>query len=319
MPMETVSRNTPVNHHHFKPGTVYVNYIATTPARGAWALPDWDWAAADPFDLDGPSFLTLYAALLILVAVLTWLLRDMARTSDRRPDLRDLGEVELAYCVGGNERAADTLYLALASRGAASSGVDGIVVEGRVPGLSPQLEAFRQALVGARSRQRFLSAFADSTPYRAMLDRLLARKILLDPSRRLRLSLANGLPVALLLAFGLVKVCVGVSRGKPVGFLLFFMVATLFAFATLLGRERHLTREARASLDALRDSRSRALRAPLPEDLAFAFAMLGAPALDGTAHAGYARLVKPADSGGASGCGSSGYGGGGGGCGGCSS
>lgn len=289
--------------------------FAATPARGAWASPDWDLAAANPFDLDNPSFLTLYVALLILVALGTWLLRDLARTTDRRPDLRDLGEVELAYCVGGNERAADTLYVALASHGAASLGTDGIVVEGPVPGLPPQLEAFRRALVGARSRQRFLSAFADSTPYGAMLDRLLARKILLAPSRRHRLFLANWLPVALLLAFGLVKVVVGLSRGKPVGFLLFFTVATLVAFAAVLGRERYLTREACASLDSLRDSRSRALRAPLPEELAFAFAMLGTVALDGTAHAGFAKLVRPSNGGGAGGCGTGGDGGG---CGGCS-
>ena len=99
------------------------------------------------------------------------------------------------------------------------------------------------------------------------------------------------------------------------------MPATLVGFVSMLRQERYVTREARASLEALRDNRSRALRAPLPEELAFAFAMLGTPALDGTAHAGHAKLVKPANSGGTSGGGTAGCGGGngGGGSGGCSS
>ena len=291
--------------------------LAATPARGA--SPDWDLAGLNPFDLDGPSFLMLYALLLVLVAMSTWLLRDLARTTERRPDLRDLGDVELGYCVGGNQRAADTLYVALASRGAASLGRDGIVVEGPMPGLPPQLEAFRQALVGASSRLRFKSAFTKSSPYEAMLNRLVARKILLDPSRRLRLSMANWLPVGLLLAFGLLKVCVGISRGRPVGFLQFFLAATFLAFAATLRRERYVTRETSASLEHLRHSRSRALRAPMPDEVPFAFAMLGTVALDGTAHAGYANLVNQTDSGGGSGCGTGGSSDGGGGCGGCSS
>ncbi len=273
-----------------------------------WTLPSWDWAAADPFDLDGSDFLALYAALMVLVAMLTWLLRDVARTSDRRPDLRDLGDVELAYCVGGDERAADTLYVALAARGVAglgrnSLGVDCIsvdciiVVDDPVAGLPPQLEAFRHAIVGSRSRERFLAAFTDSSPYEAMLDRLLARKILLDPARRARLDRATWLPSTLLLASGLAKVCVGLLRGEPVGFLLLFMATTLVALVAAMGRERYLTREAQGSLDALRQSRSRVLKAPRPDELPFAFAMLGTVALAGTAHAGYARLVKPQDGG----------------------
>lgn len=266
-----------------------------------WILPNWDWAAAALFDLDSSDFLALYAALMVLVAMLTWLLRDVARSSDRRPDLRDLGDVELAYCVGGAERAADTLYVALAARGVAglgrnSLGVDGIIVDDDpVAGLPPQLQAFRHALVGSHSRERFLAAFAESSAYRTMLDRLLARKILLDPARRARLRRATWLPVTLLLAFGLAKVCVGLPRGEPVGFLLLFMVTALVALFAVMSRERYLTREAQGSLDALRDSRSRVLKAPLPDELPFAFAMLGTVALAGTTHATYAKLVKPQD------------------------
>ena len=285
--------------------------LAATPARGE--APGWDWAAANPFGLDNTTFLTLYAALVVLVAMLTWLLRDVARTSDRRPDLRDLGDVDLAYCVGGEDRAADTLYLALASRGAAKLGMDGIVVEGPVADLPPQLEGFRSALVGSRSRKRYRAAFADSPPYRAMLDRLLARKILLDHPRRARLDIASRAPATLLLAFGLAKVCVGVSRGEPVGFVLVLMALTSLAFVAAFGRERYLSREARASLDALRARSGRALRAPLPEELSFAFALLGIVALDGTAHAAYARLMKPRDdgAGAGAGCGADGGSGGG--------
>ena len=290
-----------------------------TPARSAGIVPDLDWAAYNPLDFDGESFLTLYVALMVVVWVVTWLARDMARTTDRRPDMRDLGEVELAYCVGGDHRAADTLYVALASRGAARLDRKGIVVEGPVAGLPPQLEAFRAALVGWSSHRSFLKAFADCAPHGTIKERLLARKILLDPARRARLAVVTWLPGALLLALGGAKVMVGLARDKPVGFLLFLMFVVAVAIIAVRSQERYLTRETRASLDALRASRNRALRAPRPEELAFAFAMLGAVALDGTPHAAYAKFVKPQDGGGASGCGSDGGGSGGGGCGGCSS
>lgn len=311
--------------------------LASTPARGAPFLPDWDWAAINPFDLGGEAFLALYSALMIGTAMVTWLLRDMARTTDRRPDLRDLGDVEIGYLVGGSKRAADTLYIALALHGAASFGSSGITIVGPMHGLPPQFEAYRAALVGTHSHGRFLSIVASSEAYGAMLERLRTRKVLLDRGRRRRLSLATWLPAGLLLLFGFAKVVVGVSRGKPVGFLCLAMLATSIAVVAMRRRERFLTREAIVSLEALRQKRSRALRAPLPEEVAFAFAMRGDIALEGTAHAAYLQPLRGQRGGqGSGGCGSTvafggesaggshggsgcggGDGGGGGGCGGC--
>ena len=230
--------------------------LDATPARAA--SPGWD--ALDPFGLDGPDVVTLYAALLILAAMLTWLLRDMASTTDRRPDLRNLGEIELAYCVGGDERAADTLYIALASRGAAHLEGSSIVVDGTVAGLPSQVEALSRALVGSHSRERFVSIFIGSSSREALLDGLLARKILLAPARRTRLAVANWLPLILLLALGLAEVGVGLWRGQPVALLPPVMALSGLLFAALFGGERYLTREARASLDALRDRRNRTLK-----------------------------------------------------------
>ena len=121
----------------------------------------------------------------------------------------------------------------------------------------------------------------------------MARKILLAPARRTRLAVANWLPLILLLALGLAEVGVGLWRGQPVALLPPVMALSGLLFAALFGGERYLTREARASLDALRDRRNRTLRAPPPEELAFAFAMLGIIALEGTALAGYAKLMRP--------------------------
>lgn len=165
-------------------------------------------------------------------------------------------------------------------------------MDGAAFGLPPQLEALSRALGGSHPRHCFRSAFVASQPHEALLEGLLARKVLLEPARRTRLALANWLPLTLLLVFGLAEVGVGVSRGQSVEPLLSFMAMSGLLFAAVFGRERYLTREARASLDALRDSRSRTLRAPLPEELAFAFAMLGIVALEGTAFAGYARLMS---------------------------
>ena len=262
-------------------------------------LPNWTWAAANPFDLDEATFLALYAGLIVLSVTVAWLLQDTARTTDRRPDLRDLGEVELAYLFGGARRTVDTLYLALASRGAASVEGTKIVVRGdTAAALPPHLEDFRETLVGTYSHRRFVQRVHGAVPYEAVLARLLTRKVMLPPARRRALKAATWGPGGLLLVFGVVKVLVGVTRAEPTGWLIVSVSVVFVTVVVSLRRERYLTGETLASLAALRDSRGRSPRASLPEEVAFAFALTGTSALEGTTHADYAVVAVPQGGGG---------------------
>lgn len=267
-------------------------FLAAAPWFEGWTLHDVDWAAANPFDFDRDTFLLLYAGLIVAVTMVTWLFRDMVRTTDRRPDLRGIGDIELSYLFGGPKRVADTLYVVLACHGAARLDAGKIVIEVATPDLSPQLEAFRSALLGTRARGCFQAMTLRCELFQAMLERLTARKVLLDDQRRLRLKLATWCPAFLLLVFGFAAAMVDVSRDRDVGILLLLMTFVFVGVAALWRRERYLTRETMAALEALRASRSRALRAPRAEEVAFAFAMVGVAALDGTAQAGYAKLIK---------------------------
>jgi len=118
---------------------------------------------------------------------------------------------------------------------------------------------------------------------------------------------------SLLLTLGLGKVVVGMSRGKPIGFLAVMIVISIVIglfflsapFSTVAGK---------AVLAKTREQNARASRAPQEWELMLAVALTGAVVLSGTPYAAV-RMRSDGGSGCGSGCGGGGDGGGG--CGGC--
>ena len=195
-----------------------------------------------------------------------------------------------------------------------------------------------------------------SLPARIMRDRLEAIAIRLagplerqglafSEEQRRSLGLMFCLPMLAVLALGVAKIAVGLSRGRPVSILVFFCIATaIVAFAMfqhgprINAAGRDALRRARAQNEALRETASRRTANLSPDDVAMATALFGLGAVaDPSLHALQRQLQPPrreagstsgresgssCGSGGSS-CGSSsgsscGSGcGGGGGCGGC--
>jgi uncharacterized membrane protein YgcG len=143
-------------------------------------------------------------------------------------------------------------------------------------------------------------------------------------------------PVAATIVLGLAKIAVGISRDKPVGFLVLGCVALAVISLLALGRKPRRTRQGDAAVHGawkrFRESgqqaewanRRRTEPAAQPAALMpLAVALLGIGALGGTTHAFLHSPVENLRTGSGSaggGCGSSGDGGGGcggGGCGGC--
>ncbi|HEX2748466.1 MAG TPA: TIGR04222 domain-containing membrane protein [Verrucomicrobiales bacterium] len=154
----------------------------------------------------------------------------------------------------------------------------------------------------------------------------------LKPSTRdhQRAAGAVMVPLLLLLAVGVVKLVLGISRHRPVAFLAVCLVLTLITAVGLHSSVKRITAAGRAFLETLMSLRGRPDEAPaFVSGLSYSVALLGIPALEGVA--GMEPLLKDLkqhmhahnSSGGSgcgsSGCGSSGCGGGGcgGGCGGC--
>jgi len=150
---------------------------------------------------------------------------------------------------------------------------------------------------------------------------LQARGLWLDDASAWRVRSLSSIPVLLVCILGGAKIVVGISRAKPVGFLVLLSIVMVIASLLFLLIKPTRTRAGDLAVQEAKQKQARALRAPRKQDMGIAVALLGTAATSGTAYAGYhnARTPPSGDSGSSGGSdGSSGdSGGGGGGCGGC--
>lgn len=282
----------------------------------------------NPLDWPAEPFLVLYAGLLLLAIVGVIAARSLFLRGPGRAG-PPLGPVEIALLSDGSARAADTVVVGLLEAGVAA--LDNR--RGRPLEISPGvpfprgLEQFWGAASGNISRLEFAAAIA---PALASVREGLVRRGLAPSDAQLQwLRAAAATVFGALLVFGLVRVELGIERGRPVGFLLFLLAVTVAAGLVAWFQRPHATPAGRRALEECHDRHSRAARAPLPGEMALAFALLGPAVLAGTAFADYREVISPrgTDSG-SSGCGGGGDGGGssdsggggsdgGSGCGGC--
>lgn len=291
---------------------------ASLATREALAMP------ANPLDWDGGSFLQLYLLLTVVAIIGAIWLRRMARDSGPARGARP-GPFDLAYLAGGAERCADAAIAQMLADGTLrwDEASKRLVSIGKPVDQKPPLDAVGCCVVADGSPETVLRrATLALAPLQGALQ---ASGLLLDDASAWRVRWYSALPLLLLVGFGATKILIGVSRGKPIGFLvLLTILLALVAVGFLLTRPTR-TRAGDQALADARQHHGRALRAPRNQELGLAVALLGTAALSGTAYAAYHNVRAPAsssDSGGGSSSdgGSSDSGGGdsgGGGCGGC--
>jgi uncharacterized protein (TIGR04222 family) len=277
-------------------------------------------ATLNPLDWTAGPFLVLYAALALTAVAVVVVARYSIGPEPAAPAADDLGLLELAWLHGGPARAADTVLLCFLAANAAE--VDPTRREIRFSPLPAYARdawpdifgPFASHAAGIASRAQFHRSVG--TEFDAVRQRLVQRGLAASPAELVRFTtLVWGL-VAMPLLLGISKIIVGSSRGKPVGILTVLVLATLvFAMVSTFNPPRS-TRAGRTAIRRSARRNARAIRAPLAEELALAFAMSGATVLAGTPYQTFARLLpKPEGGGGCSGGGGGGSGGGG--CGGC--
>jgi uncharacterized protein (TIGR04222 family) len=270
----------------------------------------------NPLDWPAEPFLRLYLALAGLAGLAILLLRRFAGGRIDPYPARDLGLLELAWLSGGPARAADTVMLGLLCAGAATieRGSRFVVSASDTAPMQREIRPFRDAAIGTRTRSRF-HAFI-----RARLEPvhqvLMQRGLVAGPDEWTTIRLVSFVLVLIPVLLGTAKICVGLSRGRPIGILLALVIVTAVFGALSLRTKPHRTRSGAAALKRARISMARAIRAPLAQELPLAFAVAGAAVLAGTPYQAFAGLIPSGGDGG--GCGGGGGGGGGGGCGGCS-
>lgn len=297
------------------------------------------------FNLTGPEFLVFYLALLAGGGIACLLLRQALRFSlGRRADPSDselmaLRPEEVAYLSGGAELAVQAALVSLAQRKLVEpdSRTQTLTLKGSPPNDAPSLERALGFAFGKGPRT-VRSLTADARPYLALIRKRLIDLGLIVPDETAWLPILVPALVGVgVILVGVIKILIGLSRNRPVGFLVMLVALAIYAFVQMWRNPAERTVQGDRLLAKLRD-RSHGLESSVklqpdrlaPTDLALAVGIFG-PAVISSGPLrtlGMSLSRRPVvqtsgswDSGSTfSSCGSSCGGGcGGGGCGGCGS
>ena len=297
----------------------------------------------NPLDMPGPQFLKLYVVLMIAAAILARLLKR-ALVSPRWSDQRhiDLDPYEAAYLRGGARQAIDAANAMLAQRQLlkVSGSAHTVSTSGPLPAGAHWFEQVVHHAISATSTRQINDIRSSSllTPHTDRLASQLQQWGLIpDDQHWLTARTVSGLLMLALLLLGVAKVFVGVSRNRPVGFLILLCIVTGIITLVVINSRPARTRLGEQALTQLRGE-SAALQMAArtrPErlasgDVALAIGLFGIEALAFTndSWSDLKAALRPpvatgsssssSGCGGGSSCSSSSCGGGcGGGCGGC--
>lgn len=280
------------------------------------------------FDYRGAEFLAFYVlgftVSLVLSGVLVHLGRRGTASASASDDLPS-DPYDVAILGGGEERMWHTALAALHARGRLDvdaphhSPATVAAIDTRDAGdLPPAEQALLRALptVG-RKRVRDLKDALRATAS-ATHTVLVTRGLMLTPAHHARLRWYAAAPMLVMIAVGCGKVLVGLTRGKPVFYLVMLVILSGVA---LVVRVRSVSGRTPVGEDAwrrLQGQRVRLQSGPAqPSHVARAVALGGVAALAGLPAFGSLQRAMNLGNGGGAGCGSSDGGGGGGGDSGC--
>lgn len=291
----------------------------------------------NPLDLHGPEFLGFYVVTLLiavaLAAIMRWLLRppwdEALETS------QELTPIEVAYLGGREDGALNAAMAGLVHRNLLE--VDGVArkVKARksLPGDANSMEMAVWNAAHTDSGDTVVQIRSSARSKAVNLrDRLLDLGLIVSPEQGLVFRCLSSLPVWGVFVLGLLKIFVGISRAKPVGFLNVLVIATVAVALFFTFKPQHRTRRGDRLLQQLKEENAAlehtAKRHPdrvEAADMVLAMGLFGTAIL-ASGHLAQLQLAfRPPPSSSGSGCGSSGCGGGGGcgggcgggGCGGC--
>jgi uncharacterized protein (TIGR04222 family) len=281
-------------------------------------------AIGNPLDFKGSEFLSFYlliaSAVIVLAYILRWYLRQPAHNL---PDVSSsLDAYEIAYLSGGNNRAVDAAIVSLVQRGHLQPLTNILELGDALPSNSHPLEsAIAQEVKYSGKPSEIRESVISATSL--IGERLQNLGLLVNANQAKVVQFIPALPIFAVLLLGIAKIGVGISRHKPVGFLVILCIITAIVGLFML-REPHRSRYGDRTLIRLQVKHQN-LQKPSESELdqiELAFALFGSVVLANSSLASLKPLLVPppspdsssgGDSGGDSGCG----GGGCGGCGGC--
>jgi uncharacterized protein (TIGR04222 family) len=272
------------------------------------------------FDVDGPTFLQIYLALMAVFIAVALLVRTLLRSAVAgiRTEARHLKPAEVAYLRSGSEGALQATIAGLAHRDRISQ-EDAKQLRaqpGKALGSTGpfELAVIRTLTKTSHDFETIKNRTGAAT--NAIDDRLVSLGLLETRSTRARIGGISATIVAVPVVLGVLRIARGLSLDHKVGYLLLLTFATaVVAMALWQGppmRSRdgdEVLEKLTSQNEALRETAKSRPSAVAPAELALAVALFGDSVLAGTPHASLATLW-------ATNSGSSGSCGGGGGCGG---
>ena len=269
----------------------------------------------DPFELQAFEFLVLYSMLFVVAVVAGFAIAAFVRPEGNSAVLSK--DDELAYLAGGRARLGETVLARMLAAGQARIEKAKIHLAPPTAGAAG-LERAILALPSPASFGKVQGILKDGA--NRIEHDLTARGLMMERAEAWQVGLLAALPLVLLLGLGLVRYQFGVAAGRPVGFLMGFMIATaIFAVVRVFAVDRR-TKGGLAVIKEAKKRAERLKRAPTQGETGMAVALFGTAVLAGSPLADLHRMRQSeGGSGGDSGSGSSSDGGsgcGGGGCGG---
>jgi len=309
----------------------------------------------NPLDLRGPEFLTWYLQCFALAAgtffVLRWLLSRPPPGARATLTERELDPFEIAWLQGGPAAVVRAALASLHHRKLITM-QEGVVVRHASESTTALPPIEEKVFRGTRLQlsTHDLRLLVDDE-CEEIAERLAGEGLAIGARRRAVLQIVPAIGMAVCFSVGFYKLLIGITRGRPVGFLVALLVATAMALVCAVCIVPRRTTAGKRLLRELAE-RNFALHTTLwssaadklePSDIAMAVGIWGAaalavPILEPVASASELRRPRPddgsdssggwwgggggsscgGDGGGGSSCGGGGGGGcGGGGCGGC--
>ncbi len=269
----------------------------------------------NPLDWNGPAFLILYGGLFLAALILAVIIAARARPEGRGGAVTD--EDGLAFLAGAGPRMVEAAVARLLAAGALVVQDGKRFLRGGGPGGHGPLD---RALLAAAMPADWSGFEKAAKPHIGAAERrLIAGGLFLDRGEARRIGLLAALPLMALFGLGAAKLMVGLSRGKPVGFLIAFLIVTLIVILVRIFAVDRRTRRGTLALAEARVRHERLRRAPTTGETGTAVALFGTVVLAGSAFAALhqMRLDNSASPTGGGDGGGDGGGCGGGGCGGC--
>ncbi len=258
-------------------------------------IPLYAYAYVGPLEYSGIDFLSLYLKLLLGAGVFGFILLRLLNSN-----VTPVGELtpdEIAMLSGGSARVLDALEVRLlASEHLQYSPISHELTPGNDARAVGKHLLAQQLCKVRNQRDRHAQRALEAQVVKPIAQKLERQGLLLSPSTRFQIGLFSCMPLLALMIFGALKVMVGLSRGKPVSFLVIVLVLTAIICLVTYRKRPFVSAGVHPWLKAHRRKLSRLSASPTKNEWPNAVALFGMGALTGTALASYASWRQPPSS-----------------------